>query len=77
LDDEFDSFLLSALMLSLCAAKNDRRNRRGQIGIQSAGAPATRRTARALRQTLWQGEFDPLDGVILHESKADTPMAAE
>ena len=34
-------------------------------------------TTRALKQSPWRGEFDPLDSVILHESKADMPMAAE
>jgi len=34
-------------------------------------------TTHALKQSPWRGEFDPLDGVILHESKADMPMAAE
>jgi len=34
-------------------------------------------TMRALEQAAWQGEFDPLEGVILHESKPDLAMAAE
>ena len=32
---------------------------------------------RALEQAAWHGEFDPLEGVILHESMPDLPMAAE
>jgi len=34
-------------------------------------------TMRALKQTPWQGEFDPIDGVILHESMPDLAVAAE
>ena len=34
-------------------------------------------TMRALEEGAWQGEFDPLEGVILHESKPDIAMAAE
>ena len=34
-------------------------------------------TVRALEEAAWQGEFDPLEGVILHESKPDLAMAAE
>ena len=34
-------------------------------------------TVRALEGAAWQGEFDPLEGVILHELKPDLAMAAE
>jgi NTE family protein len=34
-------------------------------------------TMRALRQAPWEGEFDPIEGVILHESMPDLVMAAE
>jgi NTE family protein len=34
-------------------------------------------TTRALAQASWRGEFDPIEGVILHESKPDLAMAAE
>jgi NTE family protein len=34
-------------------------------------------TMRALEEAAWQGEFDPLEGVILHESKPDLAIAAE
>jgi NTE family protein len=34
-------------------------------------------TMRALRQAPWQGEFDPIEGVILHESMPDLAVAAE
>jgi len=34
-------------------------------------------TMRAFRQAPWQGEFDPIEGVILHESMPDLAIAAE
>jgi NTE family protein len=34
-------------------------------------------TTRALRQAPWQGKFDAIEGVILHESMPDLAMAAE
>lgn len=34
-------------------------------------------TMRALTQAPWQGEFDPIEGVILHESMPDLAMATE
>jgi NTE family protein len=34
-------------------------------------------TMQALAQAPWQGEFNPLDGVILHEPKVEMAMAAE
>ena len=34
-------------------------------------------TMRALEQAPWQGEFDPIEGVILHESMPDLAIAAE
>jgi NTE family protein len=34
-------------------------------------------TMRALKRAPWQGEFDPIEGVILHESMPDLRMAAE
>jgi NTE family protein len=34
-------------------------------------------TTRALKQAPWQGEFDPIEGVILHESMPDLAIAAE
>jgi NTE family protein len=33
-------------------------------------------TMRALEQAPWQGEFDPLDGVVLHEPRNDAGLAA-
>jgi NTE family protein len=34
-------------------------------------------TMRALKQAPWQGEFDPIEGVILHEAMPDLAVAAE
>ena len=34
-------------------------------------------TLLALKKAAWQGEFDPLDGVLLHESMIEMGMAAE
>jgi NTE family protein len=34
-------------------------------------------TTRALRQAPWQGKFDAIEGVMLHESMPDLAMAAE
>src|SRR5262245_55563395 len=34
-------------------------------------------TVRALEQAAWQGEFDPLEGVILHQPQRSIAMAAE
>jgi hypothetical protein len=31
----------------------------------------------ALRQAPWEGDFDPIEGVILHESMPDLTIAAE
>ena len=47
----------------------------GGIGMRrEAGYEAT---MRALERAPWQGEFDPIEGVILHESRPDLAMAAE
>ena len=34
-------------------------------------------TMRALKQAPWQGEFDPIEGVILHEAMPNLAVAAE
>jgi NTE family protein len=34
-------------------------------------------TMRALQQAPWQGDFDPIEGIILHESRPDLAVAAE
>jgi len=34
-------------------------------------------TRSALARAAWSGKFDPLEGVILHETTMDVPAAAE
>jgi len=46
-------------------------------GIRMRREAGYEATMRALRQAPWQGEFDPIEGVILHESMPDLAMAAE
>ena len=48
LDDEFDSILLSAPMLSMCVASNNRGNRREQIEIPSISYRAGSDCANAI-----------------------------
>jgi NTE family protein len=44
-------------------------------GIQMRRAAGYAAATRALEQAPWQQEFDPLEGVILHEPKMDVPGA--
>jgi NTE family protein len=46
-------------------------------GIRMRREAGYQATMQALRQAPWQGEFDPIEGVILHESMPDLAMAAE
>jgi NTE family protein len=46
-------------------------------GIRMRREAGYEATMRALRQAPWQGEFDAIEGVILHESMPDLAMAAE
>ena len=46
-------------------------------GIKMRREAGYQATMRALTQAPWQGEFDPLDGVVLHEPKCEMAMAAE
>ena len=48
-----------------------------ESGIRMRWQAGYNATKRALDAAPWQGEFDPLEGVILHESKASLPLAAE
>jgi NTE family protein len=47
---------------------------RGICMRREAGCEAA---MRALRQAPWQGEFDPIEGIILHEPIPDLAMAAQ
>jgi NTE family protein len=46
-------------------------------GIRMRREAGYEATMRGLNQAPWQGEFDPIEGVILHESVPDLAMAAE
>src|SRR6266568_8611174 len=46
-------------------------------GIGKRWEAGYRATRQAIEQTPWEREFDPLDGVILHEQTPDMPLAAE
>jgi len=46
-------------------------------GIRMRCEAGYKATARALNEAAWLGEFDPLEGVILHRPKPDHAMAAE
>jgi NTE family protein len=46
-------------------------------GIRMRREAGYEATMRALAKAPWQGEFDPIEGVILHESMPDLAMAAE
>jgi NTE family protein len=46
-------------------------------GIRMRREAGFEATMRALRQAPWEGDFDPIEGVILHESMPDLAVAAE
>jgi NTE family protein len=46
-------------------------------GIRMRREAGFEATMRALRQAPWEGDFDPIEGVILHESMPDLAIAAE
>jgi NTE family protein len=46
-------------------------------GIQRRWEAGYAHTRRVLQEAPWQGQFDPLDGVILHERAMEIPQAAE
>jgi NTE family protein len=46
-------------------------------GIRMRREAGYEATMRALTQAPWQGEFDPIEGVILHDSMPDLAVAAE
>jgi NTE family protein len=69
-------------VIRLLAPRLDNENHTKDIDFSRSGISVRREagyqaTMRALRQAPWQGEFDPIEGVILHESKPDFAMAAE
>jgi NTE family protein len=46
-------------------------------GIRMRREAGYEATVRALAHAPWQGEFDPIEGVILHESMPDLAIAAK
>ena len=57
-------------------------NHTKDIDFSSAGIGARRAAGynaamEALQQAPWQGNFDPIEGVILHEAMPAMPLAAE
>jgi len=46
-------------------------------GIRMRREAGYEATMQALKQAPWQGKFDPIEGVILHESMPDLAIAAE
>jgi len=46
-------------------------------GIQRRWEAGYLHTTRVLNEAPWQGQFDPLEGVILHEQVMELPQAAE
>jgi NTE family protein len=46
-------------------------------GIRMRREAGYQAAMRALEQAPWQGEFDPIEGVILHDAMPDLPAAAE
>jgi NTE family protein len=46
-------------------------------GIQRRWEAGYLHTRRVLSEAPWQGQFDPLEGVILHEQVMEVPQAAE
>jgi patatin-like phospholipase len=43
-------------------------------GIRQRWEAGYANTQRAIEQAPWEGDFDPLEGVILHEPRADTKI---
>jgi NTE family protein len=69
-------------VVRLLAPRIDNENHTKDIDFTPAGIRARRQagydaTTKALSQAPWQGEFDPIEGVILHEEQPDLAIAAE
>ena len=47
------------------------------VGIEARRAAGYSAAMDALQQAPWQGTFDPIEGVILHEATSEMPLAAE
>jgi NTE family protein len=69
-------------VVRLLAPRIENENHTKDIDFSASGIGARREagyaaTTRALEQAPWRGEFDPIEGVILHEEMPDFPVAAE
>jgi NTE family protein len=69
-------------VVRLLAPRIANENHTKDIDFSSSGIGARREagyaaTRKALEEAQWQGEFDPVEGVILHEAIPDLPIAAE
>jgi NTE family protein len=69
-------------VVRLLAPRLDNENHTKDIDFTPSGIRMRREagfeaTMRALRQAPWEGDFDPIEGVILHESMPDLAIAAE
>ena len=69
-------------VVRLLAPRLENENHTKDIDFTPAGIRMRREagfeaTTRALRQAPWEGDFDPIEGVILHESMPDLAIAAE
>jgi NTE family protein len=69
-------------VVRLLAPRIGNENHTKDIDFSSAGIEARRAAGysaamEALQQAPWQGNFDPIEGVILHEAMPQMPLAAE
>jgi NTE family protein len=69
-------------VLQLLAPRLDNENHTKDVDFSPSGIRMRREagykaTMRALAEAAWLGEFDPLEGVILHRPKPELAMAAE
>jgi NTE family protein len=69
-------------VIRLLAPRIENENHTKDIDFTPGGIAARRQAGydaamEALKQAPWQGEFDPIEGVILHEAAPDLSLAAE
>jgi len=69
-------------VVRLLAPRIENENHTKDVDFSPSGIGMRRKAgydaaARALQQAAWLGEFDPIEGIILHETVAELPLAAE
>jgi NTE family protein len=69
-------------VVRLLAPRVGNENHTKDIDFSSAGIGARRAAGysaamQALQQAPWQGNFDPIEGIILHEAMPENSLAAE